>query len=54
MEMNGVHVQIAIRYMGVLTTLYAMYDMVVKGYMVTCTCTYCNSLMIYVQYFDCS
>ena len=50
--MKGAHVQIAIRYIGVLTTLYVMYDMVVKGYMVTCTCTCCNRLVIEVLSFD--
>ena len=54
MEMKGAHVQIAIRYIGVLTTLYVMYDMVVKGYMVTRTCTCCNRLVIEVRFFDCS
>ena len=38
-EIKGAHVQIVIRYIGVLTTLYVMYDMVVKGYIVTRTCT---------------
>ena len=46
--------QIAIRYIGVLTTLYVMYDMVVKGYMVTRTCTCCDRLVIEVLFFDCS
>ena len=54
MEMKGAHVQIAIRYIGVLTTLYVMYDMVVKGYMVTRTCTCCDRLVIEVLFFDCS
>ena len=54
MEMKGAHVQIAIRYIGVLTTLNVMYDMVVKGYMVTRTCTCCNRLATEVRFFDCS
>ena len=53
-EIKGAHVQVAIRYIGVLTTLYVMYDMVVKGYMVTRTWTCCNRLVIEVLSFDCS
>ena len=53
-EIKGAHVQIVIRYIGVLTTLYVMYDMVVKGYMVTRTCTCFNRVVIEVRYFDCS
>ena len=55
-EIKGAHVQIAIRYIGVLTMLYVMYDMVVKGYVVTRTCTCCNRLVIQIEvrFFDCS
>ena len=43
-----------VKYMGVVTMVCVMYDIVVKEYMVTCTCMCCNGLVIEVRFFDCS
>ena len=44
-EIKGAHMQIELRYIGVLTTMIVMYDMVVKALMVTRTWTRCSHIL---------